>query len=134
MRKAIVLLGLLLFASAAVAQTQPQWKVIQSVTLTKQTAEIPVTTLFTPTAEGFYRVSAYISAGGPTGGNWTLYFQWTDIMGGVPLYGAQVYFDDGSNFDSAMFTFVEKPGTPFTYYTNGTAGSYNIAFTVEQLK
>jgi hypothetical protein len=57
----------------------PQWKVVQTLKLANQTAEISGATLFTPTTSvGMYRVALYISCG-PTAvgdGTFDAYVNW----------------------------------------------------------
>ena len=82
MRKATIGLLLLLCSLAAFGQTQPQWRVVQHVILTHQSAPIPQSPLFTPTKPGLYRLSAYISAESRYA-NWNLRVSWTDAAGNL---------------------------------------------------
>src|SRR5215467_14162580 len=61
-------------------------QIIRRVELTNQTAPIPTTTLFTPSHNGLYRVSSYmtLTSGDSRGrdvGVWDLSLDWTDDAG-----------------------------------------------------
>jgi len=128
MRKATMCLLMLLCSLPAFGQNQRQWKVVRHRAVAGLTVKIPLTTLFTPTKPGFYRLCAYISS---TGGikTWQLDWQWTDIAGTL-LEGSIV----GGNPSQVVFLLVPKGGTPVVYSTEGQGGSYNIVYTIEQLQ
>ncbi|HTA24735.1 MAG TPA: hypothetical protein VK763_14480 [Terriglobales bacterium] len=64
MRKATICSLVVLCSLAALGQNQPQWKVVQYVSMVNQSNNIPTTTIFVPTAPGLYRMSAYLSVVG----------------------------------------------------------------------
>jgi len=135
MRKTTMsLLVLLCLWGATSWQGQPQWRVVQHVVLTRQTAPISQTTVFTPTERGVYRLSAYLSAGGSPQANWEWSFYWNDLDG----VGFQTSLDssDGPSQVGAMI-FAPQPGVPVTYATTSNPqphGGYDLLFTIEQLQ
>lgn len=142
MRKTTMCLLLMLCACAAFGQNMPQWKVIQYVALTHQTQPIPQTTLFTPTTNGFYRVTAYLSASGPkqTGNTaWFFNLQCTDI---VPFNGCgtgMIVEVNGALNANVFYAFSPHPGAPVSYSTGESNPppvdtEYNLVFTIEQLQ
>ena len=116
----------------------PQWKVVQVVTLIDQLTPVPTTTLFTPSEDGFYRITAYIGVLGTQQSEWTLNLQWFDISGQHNstnlIVGIQVGDNRWANF-SAMF--MPAPSIPVTYSVTldlGTATNYFSAITIEKLE
>jgi hypothetical protein len=135
MRKATLGLLIVLCLSGATSwQGQPQWRVIQHVVLTEQTAPISQTTVFTPTKRSVYRLSAYFSAGGSPQANWEWFFYWNDLDG----TGFQTSLDssDGPSELGAMI-FASQPGVPVTFATIPNPqphGGYDLLFTIEELE
>ena len=135
MRKATLVLVIVIALWAATSwQTQPQWQVIQTVTLTRQTQPIPQTTIFTPTKRGLYRLSEYLTAGGRNiNATWQLIFSWNDIDGSGFSYGIGSY-DSPAEF---VYIFSPQPNTPVSYMVTqqpGYSGGYDLAITIEQLQ
>ncbi len=134
MRKAtICLLVVLCLWGATSWRGQPQWRVVQYVALTAQTAPISQTTIFTPTERGVYRLTAYLSAGGNQA-NWEWLFNWNDLDGGSFQTGLDS--SDGPSELGAM-VFAPQPGIPVTYATTAKPqlhGGYDLLFTIEQLQ
>src|SRR5450432_477753 len=54
--------------------------VVASASLPNQREGIPPTVLYTPTAEGTFRINVYMSAtkGPGNGGQWEIFLRWTD--------------------------------------------------------
>jgi hypothetical protein len=118
--------------------------------LLNQTAPIPVTTLFTPSARGLYRLSVYgtTTKADPTstsGYNYNLF--WTDISG-----ASNYYLDAIASFDSfagnwnqtccavptGMEVFQAEEGTAVTYQVTQSGppdkAIYSLYWTVERLE
>jgi hypothetical protein len=117
MRKAVICLLVLLCSFAAYGQKQPQWKVVQEVTLFNQDSPISQTVLFVPDAAGRYRYTAYISANGaPQNVGWDLDLSWTDLTGlaGGVVIGA--YLNAGASSQQlGTYAFTPKSGTPVSF-------------------
>jgi|GEM_PF-6752039 len=119
----------LLCSLAAFGQGEPQWKVVHSLILTRQTAPVPETNVFTATEAGVYRISAYWSETGH-GVNQQFTLSWTDVTGASQDFGLS-----GVGVSRVTpFVFIPKVGTPVTYVGSGSVGVYNVAFTIEQLR
>lgn len=130
MRKATMYLFVVLCSLAAFGQDQRQWKVVQHGFLFNQTAQISPTILFTPTKVGVYRWSAYISESGQNAG-WEVDVTWTDVSVNFEKFTLSPF---NSVSQVSGFMFVPKAGTPVYYSVAGSGGTYNIAFTIEQLQ
>jgi hypothetical protein len=99
--------------------------------LANVSADVPLTTVFTPTVTGMYLYSFYgtttVNAGSATGDGPNAYLRWTDAG------GAQGYFQFAGNLDgihSDGANQVALPiwaiaGTPITF--NTSAGTYTTA-------
>jgi hypothetical protein len=133
---------LLLCSSLSLGQTVPQWKVVKTVLLNNQTAAIPLTTLFTPTENSVYRLSAYMSARNLKPGlfdGWTFTFLATDFVN-KNTSGNFVQVVGGPPYQSlGAWVFTPLKGTPVTYQvaeigTPPPDAEYALAFTIEQLK
>jgi hypothetical protein len=130
MLKATIYLLMLLSPLASFGQNQRQWKVIKVVAVSQDTP-IALTTLFTPTKDTLYRVTAsLVNLGQDT---WTLTFNWED-----PLLSFPASFSTGGpTIDcSAALMMVAKAGAPVSYAVSpfsGTGG-FELVFTVEQLE
>lgn len=133
---------LLLCSCLSFGQTVPQWKVVKAVLLNNQTAAIPLTTLFTPTDNNVYRLSAYMSARNLNPG---LFDGWSFTLMATDLVNQQVSLNEvqvvgGPPYQSlGAWVFTPLKGTPITYHVviNGTPppdAEYALAFTIEQLK
>lgn len=141
---------LLLFVTVApftFAQTFPA--VVASVKVTNQTTPIPATVLFTPSADGLFRVSVYMVTTVPkTNGTqavWVSNIDWTDDAGNwlfvepadTPAYALSNSNVFGRTNDWPL-NFWAKAGTPISYSvisSNGQAGgsTYEVFITLEQL-
>jgi hypothetical protein len=112
--------------------------VVSQVALTGQTNSIPLTTLFTPIANGLFRVSANMLAiGGSCSVPGSIVLNWTDDGGQrVPQSdGGGAYEQDG--FVSWTVIARVNAGSALSYSTNaqlGSCSSYELYLTVEQLQ
>ena len=116
--------------------------VIKQVFLTNQTASLGPVTLFTPTSEGLYRVSAYAdvtpsSNPGVVCGD----LSWTDESGPETLSSLLLDFygecaQANGNPGTSSILVHAKPNQPVTISIStydSFAGQYNLFVTVEQL-
>ncbi len=131
----------LLLALPASGQHLPQWKVAHSVILSNQTNPIPLTTIFTPQAQGVYRLSVYFSGGGgtPAAGDWDMSANWTDLTGaGGDFDELQVNTGDANWTQHTPSLLSIEPDTPLQYEVvsvgNVSGSDYNLVLTVEQLE
>ncbi len=61
-------------------------EIVATIDLTRQNAPIPETTLYTPTEDGVYRITSYLSnSRSGEGGFWQMIFRWHDD-GGLESY------------------------------------------------
>jgi hypothetical protein len=97
-------------------------QIVATVNLLSQTAGTTTTTLFTPAANGWYRVNAYYlrtSGTGNGGATWN----WTDENG----------VSQQSQIDQARPIYVQG-GNPITATASYTGtGTYNLRFVIESL-
>jgi hypothetical protein len=137
MRKLAVCV-LLLWAAMAYGQ---QWTSVASVSLLQQSQPIPLTTIYTPSEPGSYRLSFYFSGGGGTPTTPPGFFDAT--LTATDITGVATAIDFGASCRQARFISSTpmvslKAGVPLTYKVD-TSGSipngcaYNIIITVEQL-
>ncbi len=129
MRKATICLLLLVCSLAAFGQNEPQWRVVKTGVLVKSN-QTGFATLFTPQVSGLYRITGYISTN-EGGQEFGVTFAWTDVSG----------FSAGSTLTATfgnpaqiVLPFFPSAGTPATYFITGTVGTYNLAYTIEQLQ
>jgi hypothetical protein len=127
--------------------------IIAHVKLVNQTAPIPSTTIFTPSQNGLYRLSAYATITTPAQSDssyWTFSFDWTDDSGQTAFGGNGVLYPTSGNGVAGPFgwanvagfgptiVFEAKAGLPVTYSMtlNGPADAsvYALYFTVERLE
>lgn len=138
MRKPTICLLLLLCSLAAFGQSQPQWRVVQSIILPNQTAPITQTTLFTPTEAGLYRLTVYISATALSSGEeWSFGLIWTDLVEQNPFTLTVSAVRNGPGTITSIFS--PRRNTPVSFQVEAENSPppnshYNLAFTVEQLK
>jgi hypothetical protein len=136
MRKTAIV-ALVMCSLFAFGQKQPQWRVVQSVILTHQTAAIPQTTVFTPRDEGLYRLNAYISARElGNGTEWVFGFLWTDLVGQNPMTASISAVRGGAGTITLIFSARRNTPVSFQVQDEGTPPNshYTLAFTIEQLK
>ena len=105
--------------------TGPQ--IVTVVSFTNQTAAIPTTILFSPTRDGLYRISSYLTIPTGTGSGWYRYITWSD-----PASVQTSYF---ATPDNEMFI-EAAAGKPVTYSTapwGPQPPTYSVNFVVERL-
>jgi hypothetical protein len=112
--------------------------VVATTTLVHQTHAISPTVVYTPTAEGTFRISVYTSAtnGGTGQGQWDIVFRWVDRLGGKNSgLGA---FRQIAN--SANIVVHDMAGQPLEYRTfasperSQAPRAYDLYIVVEQLQ
>jgi hypothetical protein len=127
----------------------PSPTILAKAKLVNQTAPIPATTIFTPSQDGLYRVSVYMSQtqlGGGYGA-WDFNLNWSDNAG---TEGATPYeLSDNNGFDGhyvnnlnaslpgATILLEAIRGVPVTYSVqalSSPAGSYELYYVVERLE
>jgi hypothetical protein len=156
MRKTLLLVLLAASASCFGQSSVPLYpRVVAKVSLTGQTAAIPTTTIFTPKANGLYRISAYGAMTTPVSENaasWSVSFGWTDDAGAEgpvdlmviqdwaapPLAFGFCSFAPSGGFTSpgCLLVVRDVAGQPLTYSVgtyNNPGGTYELFITVEQL-
>jgi len=132
----VVILGAWL---TAIAQEAPQWKVVQVVQIVQQNTPVAVTTLFTPTDAGLYRVVAYMSTEGAKNAGWQMVMFWDDLTGLQAAFSISANTGGGLKAwgSTQVVTFSPKPGNPVTYSVvqeGAVANRYNLTFTIERLQ
>lgn len=149
-----VLLTLVLMAVTSFAQdtqrTPPTGSpsIVATVALASQTANISKTALYTPTADGVFRISAYMTMVTPNGaGAWWLTAYWDDDAGAQKtlIYklnsnskspSASCNSADGTFCGPSVYVVDGKAGMPISYDVGahaGAAGTYDVFIVVEQL-
>jgi hypothetical protein len=98
-------------------------QIVAAVDFLNESANIPTTSLFTPAADGWYRVNAYYTHISGTGGAQP-HFYWTDEAG----------VSQQSQVDQARSIYV-KGGNPIQADATSYAGTavYNLRFVIESL-
>jgi hypothetical protein len=92
----------------------PYPRVVATVALTDQTAEIPTTTLFTPQSDGLYRISSYGVVTAPNSGPnglWEVQLNWTDDSGPQGC-AALPYGNGGSSPSPCSLMVLDSGGIP----------------------
>jgi len=130
-------------ASASTSYASPQ--IVAKGRLRNQTANIPITTIFTPPVDGFYRLSAYSTETVPISGStnyWNFSVYWTDD-GGSEANGPMLqevaggYGSDGYP-SGTVCVFDAKAGQPISFsmsLSDGTdGGTYSLYYTLERLE
>jgi hypothetical protein len=140
------------------ASTPTSPTIVASVSLPNQTAPIPSTVLFTPSATGLFRVTAYMTEVVPFTSNgsyytWIYHLGWTDDAGkesgngrnGIMVLQTQqtppsAWAATSSTFSPGLTSIVEAVGgAPITFSISKGAGTvngpstYSLYVTVEQL-
>jgi hypothetical protein len=123
-------------ASATAYVTVPSAPaVVATVALFNQTANIPTTTLYTPTADGLYRFTMWIGCKeGTINGYWDATLTWNDF---AAIQGFNVTSDCNNGDESTpMSERAEmQAGQPVTYNVVGQppTGVYTVFITIEKL-
>jgi len=110
--------------------------VVATVALFNQTANTPTTTLYTPTADGLYRLTAYIACKGGTTGSWFATLTWNDYVA-TQAFGVSSGCGTGNESTPMSEPAEMQAGQPLTYNVKadepGLTGAYFVFITVEQL-
>jgi hypothetical protein len=112
--------------------------VVASVSLPNQSQAIPNTPIFTPTANGIFRINAYATAskGNNQSAQWVVYFGWTDDLGARK--STTTAYENSSNAPNTTFIVQDVAGLPLSYQTkpsgNVSGATYNLNIVVEQLQ
>jgi hypothetical protein len=143
MRRSTFCLLVVLFGSwlSSFGQNPPKLtspKIVATFERLGQTAEIPVTNIYTPPKWGTFRISIVMvltKANGDQSGVWGGEFQFTNAAG---VFNISTELSSGNHGTSPIDSpFRAKAGVPMTFSTvsNGyTSGSkYNVWVVVEQL-
>ena len=136
MRNATIsLIAMIVLGLSAVGQTDPAptWKIVQVVHLAQQEADIPSTTIFTPTTGALYRLTVNIACSPQrgSGGDWTYSVSWTQEGPAVRGTAGE------SNSSGQVVPFRGRVGTPVVYSVIGGLGqtfTYDLDIVIEQLK
>lgn len=146
MRRLVIAITLLLSALSLAGNAQIFPTVVATVKLTNQTAGIAKTALFTPAADGMFRVNVYlvntmVSPG--VDALWNIGIGWTDDIGTwqyrtvaevhTEVHNNSVFFQD-----PVTLTLWAKAGTPINYNVwlklgPAPGSAYNVYITLEQL-
>jgi hypothetical protein len=142
MKKVVIALAAFcLMSVSAFSQCATFPCVVASTSLPNQTQAITPTILFTPTVEGTFRVTAYLSTGGgtSTGNDWGVFLRWVDGQQARSQYVAVP--DHSQNSPYATFVVHDLAGQPLEYRTGifggrnaGTPKKYDLYLVVEQLQ
>lgn len=97
-------------------------------------SDTPITTLFSPTTTGLYRVSYYIVQIGSGGGVVSFNVSWTDASGVTQQNSAPLSLGSVGNFLEKTVVVQAGSGTNINFSTNGLSGiQVSYAVTVERL-
>jgi hypothetical protein len=109
---------------------------VASVSVTAQTTTVPLTTLFTPSADGLFRISVYMSSSPSAGSTWAYALFWTDDI--------KARNSGRQQLSPGVFSSLSVPvrglaGQPLSYSisagaSNPPGATYNLSITVEQLQ
>jgi hypothetical protein len=147
MKRYLILLSLLSLAASAFGQTGKAKRsdgsectafpcIVATVSLTNQSQALTSTPIFTPVANGIFRLSAYLSAAANShqGDYVSVFVGWTDELGAKK--GVAVANQGSSNAQYATFVVQDIGGQPLLYQTKPIEGgmTYNLLITVEQLQ
>jgi len=113
--------------------------IVAQVALTNQTANIPLTTLWTPQANRLYRVSGYMDCSGDALNVAEFELSWTGPTGNANLGTLGAVSNCGGNSATTWsYTVLDTKGSPLSYEVAGAITfppfSYDIFFSVEQLQ
>ena len=135
MRK-MILIAVMMCACCSFGQSRlPQWKVITAKHIVGGTQPMKNVTIFTPSKNGIYRLSAYMSAVGQAGG-WSSLFIWKDAVGTDASATVGASLQQGyQSFQQTTVVFSPIGGTPMLLnIEEGNVGStYDLVYTIEKL-
>jgi hypothetical protein len=141
----LVMLASSLSVTCFAQLTSPQ--IVATVSLINQTAQIRSTPLFTPQADGLFRVSAYLlrTKAGSSNQDWCLTTAWIDDLGleydgranekyiCIDAAGSRTTYQ----FADSVHVIRANAGTTVSYTLTGPDGGgsvYELYITVEQLQ
>jgi hypothetical protein len=109
---------------------------VASVSVVAQTVTVPLTTLFTPAADGLFRISVYMSSSPTQGSTWAYALFWTDDVKARNSGRQQLSPGTFSSFSAPVRALA---GQPLSYSvsagaSNPPGANYNLSITVEQLQ
>lgn len=117
--------------------------VVATASFTKQTHEIPTTTLLTPTTDGTFRISTYLStskrANNPDDhGEWEVIYNWSDGRR-ASRWVVATAGNPGTSAGVGTIVLRDVAGQPLEYRTDIVAGNtggieYDVYIVVEQLQ
>src|SRR6266446_5454833 len=142
---AVLLLPTFISAQGGKSATPPfpSPLIVAKSKLPNRTAPIPTTTIFTPSQDGLYRLSVYMteSIAVPTSGAyWVFNAGWSDDAGDEAIGEILLNVNQTPSGAYGFFTLLlqVKAGKPITYSTtlsNGTdGGTYSMYFTLERME
>ncbi len=129
----------------------PSPVIVARAKLANQTAPIPTTTIFTPTQDGLYRISAYatVAKADPNSQSaWSFGVQWTDDAGAGQLANGVLFgignvsqafiWENSFSLGGATVILEAKAGTPITYSMTQCCSpdnsAYSLYYTLERLE
>ena len=139
----LLAIAVTLVPASSSAASSPQ--IIKRVSLTGQTADIPMTTLFTPNVAGLFRISIYGTVIHPASsyGCSSMVLEWNDGGGsqsGRVVNGNQscpnFLESDALGFTEETILVRSNAGTPVSYtiFSNAPGVIYDVFITVERLQ
>ena len=142
-KTALSLLALLLgyWTSSAAQPPITSPLIVATVQLLSQTTGIPPTNIFTPQADGLFRISVYTTTtkSHPHALGWFFHLRWSDDGRQHDAVGPHVVGHPAGVWETWTSTFSAKAGTPVTFSVvrrgeNPAGMTYDLLFTVEQLQ
>jgi hypothetical protein len=115
-----------------------QWRVVKEQHVLGGTTPPNYVPIYTPTTNGFYRLSATCSViGGQSGqSSWIFTFAWTEPGGNGGGFQLACSADNFQPIQQIVLVFTPKPGSPLVLNGSalGEASSYEGAYTIEELE
>lgn len=120
---------------------KPQWKVVKEFHLTGQTQSAGPITLFTPSEQGFYRVTVYLAAftNMNQASGWSAAVSWTDRTGLAGTIITSTDLGDGNSYSVVgPQSFSPKAGAPVQLFVEPQSpppqnSTYDIELNIEEL-